>query len=149
MDDRILLGAGAQKLRSLLAARSDPDALGAYNTLWSLEFKARPPSEYEALRKQVAADPAELRSRNLLNTRQWYEALEAGYKLVSDQKQADWAKGERSRRFPQLWEFSAVDEWTRAHPWPKSDDPADKKRAYYNELFKQAGEWLKERPVRP
>jgi hypothetical protein len=105
LDDHALLAASTQKLRALLAGRSDPDAVGAFRTLWSLEFKAHPPSEYEPLRKQVGEDLTRLRSLNMLDKRQWYEALEDGYKLVNDQKEADWAKEEREQRFPRPWEL--------------------------------------------
>src|SRR5437879_8206562 len=114
-DDRGLQSASAQKLRELLNARTDPDAVGAYRTLWSLEFKAWPPAEYEPLRKQVAADIKHIRSLNLEEKRQWYSALEEGYKLVNDQKQSDWAKAERQRRFPTMWELAAADKWWKDH----------------------------------
>src|SRR5437667_1499738 len=73
-DDRGLQSASAQKLCELLRARTDPDAVGAYKTLWSLEFKALNPAEYEPLRKQVAADIKHIRSLNLEDKRQWYSA---------------------------------------------------------------------------
>jgi hypothetical protein len=146
MDNRELLTASAQKLRKQIETRSDPDAVGAYKTLWSLEFKAHPPSEYEPLRKQAAGDLERLRALKLEDTRQWYEALEEGYKLVNDQKQSDWAKDERLRRFPTMWELAARDNWSKDHPWPGADDPAEKQQAFYSDLLKQTGEWLKERP---
>jgi len=146
IDDRALIGASAQRLRELLQTRSDPDAVGAYTTLWSLEFKAHPPSEYEPLRKQVANDLQRLRALNLEDKRPWYEALEEGYKLVNDQKQSDWAKDERQRRFPSWWELAAADKWRKDHPWPNADDPAEKKKAYYSDLLRQTEQWLKVRP---
>ncbi len=146
VDDKELIKQGAEKLRSILATRSDPDAVAAYSTLWSLEFKAHPPSEYEPLRKQVATDLERLRALNLQDKPQWYAALEEGYKLVSDQKQSDWAKDERQKRFPQLWELAATQQWFKDHHWPGPDDPPDKQRAFYSELFKASAEWVKERP---
>jgi hypothetical protein len=141
-----MLRQGAVKLRALLEPRSDPDALNAYSTLWSLEFKAHPPSEYDLLRKQAAEDLKRLRALNLQDRREWYEALEEGYKLVNDQKQSDWARDERQRRFPTPWQLSAMSQWTKDHKYPASDAPADKKREYYTEFLKQSAEWVKERP---
>jgi hypothetical protein len=146
IDDKEMLLQSAANLRALLQSRSDPDALGAYDTLWSLEFKAHPPSEYEPLRKQVSEDLKRLRALNLQDRRQWYEALEKGYKLVNDQKQSDSARDERQRRFPTAFELPAMSAWRKEHKFPASDAPADKKREYYTELLKQSAEWVKERP---
>jgi hypothetical protein len=146
LDDKEMLREGAAKLRSLLEPRSDTDALSAYSRLWSLEFKAHPTSEYEALRKQVAGDLNRLRALNLQDKRQWYQALEAGYKLVNDQKQSDWAKDERQRRFPTPYELPGMSKWFDDHKYPGADAPADKVREYYTALLKQSAEWAKERP---
>jgi len=145
-DDKEMIQQGAVKLRALLQSRSDPDALGAYATLWSLEFKAHPPAEYDALRKQVGEDLKRLRALNLQDKQQWYQALEAGYNLVKDQKQSDWAKEERARRFPRKWETPARDKWFAEHKLPDDNAPADKKREYYREVLKRSLEWAKERP---
>lgn len=146
IDDPDLVRASAQKLRELLQSRTDPDALGAYSTLWSLEFKARPPAEYEPLRRQVAEDLKRLRALDVPDERQWYEALEEGYKLANDQKQSDWAKEERQRRFPRPWELAAQEKWRHDHEYPKRDDPVDKKRAYYSALLRESDQWVKARP---
>ncbi len=146
IDDRDLNAQGAAKLRPILQGRNDAEAIGAYSSLWSLEFKARAPSEYEPLRKQVAEDLRRIRALQLEGKRQWWQALEEGYKLANDQKQSDWAKDERERRFPRYWELSAREKWEKDHPYPKGDDPAEPKRAYYSELLKQTDQWLKQRP---
>jgi hypothetical protein len=146
LDDKNLLRASAGKLRALLAPRTDPEGIGAYTTLWSLEFKAHPLSEYEGLRKQVAVDLNRIRALLLENKRQWYEALEEGYKLVNDQRQSDWAREERQQHVPYAWELASMSKWNKDHKYPQRDDPADKKRAYYHEVLKQTELWLKERP---
>jgi hypothetical protein len=146
MDDKDLLRPYAAQLRTLLASRSDPDAVGAYRTLWSLEFKAHPASEYEALRRQVGQDLERLRQLKLEDRRQWYEALEDGYKLVNDQKQSDWAQEQVQTRFPRPWELAARSKWEKDHHWPGEDAPPDKKRTYYSDLLQQTAQWVKERP---
>jgi len=145
-DDKEMLREGAVKLRALLQSRSDPDALGAYSTLWSLEFKAHPPAEYDALRKQVGEDLKRLRALNLQDKRQWYQALEAGYNLSNDQKQSDWTKEERVRRFPSTYETPARDKWFAEHPVPDDYAPAEVKREHYREVLKRSLEWANERP---
>ncbi len=147
MDNKELIEAGAEKLRAMLAIRGDPDAVGAYSTLWSLEFKAHPPSEYEALRKQVSRDLQRLRALNLQDKRQWYATLEEGYKLVNDQKQSDWAKDERQKRFPRQWELAAAEKWWKDHHWPGDSDPPERQRAFYRDLLQASAEWVKERPT--
>ncbi len=146
LDDKELIRQSGEKLRAILQTRSDPDALAAYTTLWSLEFKAHPPSEYDPLRKQVGEDLKRIRPLNLQDKRQWYEALEQGYKLVNDQEQSDKVIDKRQRLFPQPWELAAMEKWRKDHHYPGADDPADKKRAYYSDLLKQTEQWLKERP---
>ena len=146
IDDKDLQRTYAAKLRPLLESRSDPDAVGAYTTLWSLEFKAQPPAEYDPLRKQVAQDLDRLRQLKLEDKRQWYSALEEGYKLVNDQKQSDWAQEQSQIRFPTPWSSPAMTKWRKDHHYPGDDAPPDKKRAYYTDLLQQTAQWVKERP---
>jgi hypothetical protein len=146
IDDKDLQRTYAAKLRTMLASRSDPDAVGAYTTLWSLEFKAHPPSEYDPLRKQVGQDLERLRQLKLEDKRQWYSALQEGYKLVSDQKQSDCAEEQEQVRFPQPWSLAAMSKWRKDHHYPSDDAPPDKKRAYFSDLLQQTAQWVKERP---
>jgi hypothetical protein len=145
-DDKEMIQQGAVKLRALLQSRSDPDALGAYSTLWALEFKAHPPAEYDALRKQVGEDLTRLRALNLEDKQQWYQALEAGYNLIKDQQQSDWAQEERVRRFPRKWETPARVKWFTEHQRPDGNAPANEQREYYTEVLKRSLEWAKEQP---
>src|SRR5208337_3771368 len=146
IDDKDLQRIYAAKLRTLLASRSDPDAVGAYTTLWSLEFKAHPPSEYEPLRRQVGQDLERLRQLKLEDKRQWYSALVDGYKLVNDQKQSDWAEEQGQIRFPTPWSLAAMSKWRKDNHYPGDDAPPDKKRAYYSDLLQQTAQWVKARP---
>ncbi len=146
VDDKDLQRTYAAKLRPLIANRTDPDAVGAYTTLWSLEFKLHPPSEYEPLRKQVGQDLEHIRQLKLEDKRQWYSALEEGYKLVNDQKQSDLVADQERARFPSPWSLTAMSKWGKDHHYPSNDAPADKKRAYFSERLQQTALWLKERP---
>jgi len=145
LDDKQFLSQQAAKLRAVLAARSDMDAIRAYATLWSIEFKAHPMSEYDAVRKQVNDDLKRIRALNWTDKRGWLYTLEQGYKLVNDEKQAEWASGERMSRWDP-WEPVAALKWFKAHERPGDDAAADKKRAYYADLLKQTDQWLKESP---
>ena len=146
MDDKELLAQAAARLREILQPRTDPEALGAYSTLWSLEFKAHPPSEYNPLRKQVAADLARIRALDQEGERRWWSALEDGYKLTNDQKQSDWARDESIKRFPSPYSVLGSEQWSKDHSRPGDDAPADKRRAYYEALLQRSDELVKERP---
>ena len=146
VDDKAVLAGYAAKLRALLDGRTDDKAIGAYRTLWSIEFKAHPASEYDALRKQVSEDLKQLRALKREDKRVWYYTLEEGYKLANDRKEADSISDERQRRLPQSWELAAMSKWDKDHPRPNMDDPAANKREHYAALLDQTSLWLKERP---
>ena len=144
--DKEVLRPYTERLRALLESRSDADAVGAYRTLWSLEFKVHAASEHEALRRQVNQDIVRLRQLKLEDKPQWYQALEDGYNLVEDKKQAEWASYEYLERFPQLCAMVATGKFWDDHMFPGADSPPDKKRGFYSALYEQSGQWLKERP---
>jgi len=146
LGDNDLIRQAAWQLRQIIQPRTDPDALGAYSALWPLEFAAHPPSEYDAIRKQVAVDVAHLRALNLENVRQWWRALQEGYKLTNDEKQSDWAADQSARRFPSNWILPERTLWYEDHKYPGSDAPEDKKKTYYSDLLKQTDAWIKLRP---
>jgi len=146
IDDKDLQGNYAVKLRAMLASRSDAEAVGAYTTLWSLEFKLHPPSEYGQLRKQVGQDLERIRQLKLEDQREWYSALQEGYKLVSDQQQSDWALDQETARFPTNWSLPAMSKWFKDHHYPADDAPPDQKRAYFKGVLQQSAQWVKERP---
>jgi len=146
IDEKAVLASHAARLRALLLPRTDRQAVVAYRWLWRLEFKAHPPSEYDRVRKQVGEDLQRIRALRREDQREWYYTLEEGYTLAKDQKQADWAHDERQRRLPEAGELFSMSKWYKDHPYPNSDDPAAKKRAYFADLLKQSDQWLKERP---
>jgi thiol-disulfide isomerase/thioredoxin len=148
VDDKELMRSYAPKLRTLIEDRSDPDAVGAYRALWSLEFKAHAASEYGPLRSQVSEDLARLRQLDLQDEPEWYLSLENGYTLVNNKKQADWAADQYMTHFNP--EPVAIDKW-----W---DQQLDQKKipgpgaspatihAFYSAMFAESGHWVKEGP---
>jgi hypothetical protein len=137
---------GATRLRGLLEKRDDLDAIEGYQTLWTLEYHATAPSEYDALRRQTAQDVARIRAFNLTTKRQWYDALENGYKLANDQKNVTWAKDERESNVPNAWVPASFAKWEETHPHPDDDAPEDVMSAYNREFVEQAKRWVQERP---
>jgi hypothetical protein len=139
----------AAQMRAVLGTRTDREALHAYSTLWSLEFKARPDSEYDAERKQVAADLSRLRALDFLDIWQWYVMLQDGYKLTGDKKEEDWADTEGARHLPADWNIEEVGQWYKDHPAPNFDAPEEKLQAYAREELKATDEWIKKWPKAP
>lgn len=142
VSDKDLLNRYATQLRAILQNRSDADAVGAYRTLWALEFKTHPSSEFAALGKQVGQDLERIRTLNLQDNRDWYGTLEDGYKLANDQKQADWAKEQREKRFPSAGELAERTKWHKDHPQPEAEASAATQHAYYKDLLAETGNWL-------
>ncbi len=147
IDDKELIHARAAQLRGILEKRDDPDAIGAYPELWSLEFKAVPPSGFDALRKQTAADAVRIRALNLTTKREWYDALENAYKLTNDKKNQDWVNDERDLHIPNPRQSPAAAKWFREHEYPGGDATPDAKRAYFTDELKQSEQWIKDRPT--
>ena len=145
-EDKELIRKGAAQLRAQLMKRKDADAIAAYPTLWALEFKATVPSEYERLRKQAAQDVLRIRALNLQGTREWYDALEDGYKLSNDQQNSDWAKNEREIRFPNPQLPASLEKWAEDHHPPNKDDSAEIRRAYNKQLLMETDVWIQQRP---
>jgi hypothetical protein len=144
--DKELIQESAARLRSVLGRRTDADAIAAYQTLWALEFKAAPTSEYAPLREKVKQDIARIRALHLEDKRQWYDALEQGYKLTNDLKNAEWAKDERETRYPSAWAPASLGKWLEDHPPPADDAPVETRRAYNKGLLAQASKWSRDYP---
>lgn len=138
------------RLRKVIGTRTDPDAVGAYPTLWSLEFKSHPPSDYDALRKEVAADVARIRALKRDDDFLWWYTLAQGYPLLGDEDQTKWAEAGRNLHIfledPALHTAPAIAHWFHDHPRPSDDDTKDHKRAFHRAELKQTGEWIAEYP---
>jgi hypothetical protein len=136
----------AAKLRSILQEKTDPESLSSYSTLWSLEFRVRPASEHEALRKQVAQDIRRLRSMDPGKSRAFLSSLREGYKLISDSDGQSWATEEITKRFPQRAFGLVYQQWSEKNPYPKQGDPPEKFRAYNATLLKASEGWIRQWP---
>jgi hypothetical protein len=143
-DDKELMGDFARKLRARLESSTDPDDLNNYDSLWTLEFKLKPVPEHAQVRQQIAEDLKRMRAKNL-NTKEWLSALQAGYKIAGDKENRHWAEDEMSRRFPKLnaTKWIIQGRWRDENPYPNSEDPLEKKQAYYQATLKATDEWIK------
>jgi hypothetical protein len=133
----------AGKFRNLLERRSDARAIDDYQTLWSLEFKEKPPTQYGPVRQQVVRDLVHLRALKFDSKREWYETLKTGYKLTNSRSQADWAKAQLEKRFPYSGETPEMTKWFKDHQLAPDASSAGK-HTYYRALLAQSSQWLKE-----
>jgi len=148
--DKELMAETAKRLRAKVEASTSGEDLGAWDNLWTLEFKLKTVPEHAQVRQQVAEDLKRLRAKNL-NTKEWLLALQSGYKMAGDKEGRRWAEDEMSRLFPKSNETyrSIRSRWQEENPYPKSEDPPEKKRAYYQATLKATDEWVKLQPDDP
>jgi hypothetical protein len=145
VDDKALMRERAAQWRTRLAKRGDTEAVAGYRALWSLEFKAAPPSEYDALRKQAAADVQRIRELNLKST-EWYYTLVEGYKVADEQKRSEEVAEEQQRVSPDPILPTGYGTWFKEHPFPTNESDLAGKREYWAVLLEQSKKWTQERP---
>jgi hypothetical protein len=133
-------------LRSRLrAAGKEPTALVTYGTLWNLEFRVRPTTEHDALRKRIAEDLRRLRGIDPGRNQSYYSMLQQGYKLVNDVEGAKWASGQLRTLFPRSAYSVVREQWRAAHPAPATSD-SGQRRAYDEAFLQASAEWAREWP---
>ena len=74
----------AKALRQRLATEPGPGRLGAYASLWHLEFKVYPPSQHAQLREQVASDLRSMRQRLPNPNLSQLRSMRLGFQLTGD-----------------------------------------------------------------
>jgi thiol-disulfide isomerase/thioredoxin len=148
LGDKGMMEAAAQRLRTFLETSASDEDLFNWDTLWTLSFKLKPVPEHAQLRQQIAEDIKKLRAKNL-NSRPWLQALEAGYKQVGDKEGERWAQDEIIRLFPKSETVRRLIQmrYDEAHPFPKPEDPEEKKQAYHQARLQTTAEWVKRWPT--
>lgn len=151
VDDKAFLADSAARLRQILSQRSDPEALSSYSILWGLEFRVHPAADRDALKKQVAADVARIRSLQLTQSENWYTALSDGYDLLGDKAEKKAVEDQEAHAFPNSPDAAdtVMGRWEDEHPWPNDSTPPDKKKAYYQALALVSQGWLRRWPDYP
>ena len=147
VSDTEMMATTAQSLRARLESSTKSDELLYWDNVWTFEFKLRPVPEHAQLRQQIAEDLKKLRARNL-NTREWLQALAAGYKQVGDKTNQRWAEDELVRLLPKSSSARRIIQtrYTEEHPYPKPEEPEEKKQAYNQAYVKVLREWVKQWP---
>lgn len=133
--------ANTARLRKLLEGRTDVDSLSYYSTLWTLEFRVKPATEHEALRKQVADDLKRLRAVDPGKGDTLYYTLQEGYKLTNDTEGAKWT-ADQLRKSSTAGYSTARNEWLKEHPFPRAGDSAEKRKAFNEAYAEVTGDWV-------
>jgi len=138
----------AAALRERLTTETDPDLLRSWEHAWNLEFKARPVQEHEALRKQIAADLERLETISTSKDDRWAGFLVSGYRMAGEPEALRHAEDRLIADYPASFAArNAVRErWRKEHPYPKSEDPEEKKQAFYRAQLAWAEEQLQRAP---
>lgn len=146
LDDLDFVKDSAAGLRTILQQRTDNDAVAAYNTLWSMEFKAVPLSAQDQVRQRVRTDVAKLRALYTGDNAPLVSALLQGYKMLGDAEGAKWAEAlipaGHSGSSPAQ---EAISKWRMANQSKMMANFQD----FQALLAKQADEWIQQWPDDP
>ena len=147
LGDKELMTDAAQRLRARLDSSTNNEDLDYWENLWTLSFKLKPVPEHAQLRQEIAQDLTRIRARNL-NTKEWFQALQAGYKQVGDKSGERWAQDELVRLFPRSQTAKRIiqSRFYEEHPYPKGEESDAKRKEYNQALLAPTAEWLKQWP---
>jgi thiol-disulfide isomerase/thioredoxin len=93
-------------------------AVRRYASIWASAFRTVPVSEHNAVRERLKAEISKVRAMKLEDSREWWSALEQGYKLTGEKAGQIEAQNEIARRFPCEMDGIrfAIQGWERANP---------------------------------
>jgi thiol-disulfide isomerase/thioredoxin len=138
-------------LAKLLEGRADDDALAAYATLWDLEFRVAPTSEYAQVRERVATDVARLRALKRVDSLEWFRALHHGYKTLGDDQGQKCVADQLLVHFPQslVTVQLVMDRWQQENPRPPEGSAPEKLEAYNRAWVHATDDWIQRWPNAP
>ena len=138
----------APALRERLMKDSDPDRIVVWRTIWTLEFKTRPPAEHAEIRKQVAADLANIEASPSTSDVHRLHVLLAGYKMLDDERALRDIEDRVIAAEPSDLEARIIleDRWSHEHPYPKPGDPKANVQIFYRAYLQHADQLLKASP---
>jgi len=138
----------ASAFRERLSKDSDPDYIKYWEKIWTLEFKAHPPSEHAEVRKQIVADLAKLEQNPRPTDMNWLVVLRAGYKILGDETARRRIEDRILTVAPRgetAWRIYN-DRWSSEHPFPKTNDSESVKQAFYRALLAFSDDRLRATP---
>ncbi len=145
LNDQAYFERSAHQLRKILEATpdSDQDKLTAYQTLWTMEFRGRPASGHEALRKQVAVDVARLKAITAPQGSRWLQLLQSGYRLVNQTAEVDRIDARMLEMAPRSRDAmrAAQSSFYAKHSYPRTGKAEDEK-AWARQLLEASRDWV-------
>ncbi len=138
----------APALRERLMKDSDPDRIVIWRTIWTLEFKTKPPAEHAEIRKQVEADLARIDASPPTSDVRRLQVFLAGYKKLDDEPALRNIEDRIIAADPSGTEAQNIldDRWSHEHPYPKPGDPKATQQAFYRAELQYANQLLKASP---
>jgi thiol-disulfide isomerase/thioredoxin len=123
----------ATVLRERLTHETAVDRQFAWETVWNLEFRAHPPEEHTAVRKQLKEDLDRLRQGPQGASLQMLPLLGHGYAMLGDAAAQRELEDQILDRFPNTLEAQSVVDtrWRKEHPYPKPEDTDEIRHAFY------------------
>lgn len=145
LNDQAYFERSAHQLRKILEATPDSDRekLTAYQTLWTMEFRGRPASGHDALRKQVAADVARLKAISGPEDSRWLRLLQSGYRLVNETAEVDRIDGRILELNPHSRDAMRIAQssFYAKHPYPRTGKTEDEK-AWARQQLEASRDWV-------
>ena len=137
----------ASAVRKQLESETDPTLRTVWQELWPVEFKAHPPTEHDAVRKQIALDLARFEQSPDRHKLEWIIFLRTGYGDLGDTATVEKLNDEILSVFPTSQSAKQVvqDRWQKSHPYPVSADKSQKE-PYYRASLANDQEWIKRWP---
>lgn len=141
----------AAAVRRRLEVESDPAPPEAWEGLWALEFKARPTTEHEAERQQIARDLARLERTQRPNELAWLELRRSAYGDIGDPAATATVEAEILRAFPasDTAERIVRDRWEKDHPLTPGKKTKESLEAHRKEQLAAAEAWRRQWPGDP
>jgi thiol-disulfide isomerase/thioredoxin/tetratricopeptide (TPR) repeat protein len=137
ISDRAETGIFAQQLRTLLEHTTAKPELARYADLWAAEFRAAPPTDFDALRDRIRGDLKRLEALGQAD-HGLLETLETGYKLTGQTESARRAGLDaQNASDPALAAYRA---WNKDHPFSTVGRSPEALRAYREAHRKEAEE---------
>jgi thiol-disulfide isomerase/thioredoxin len=133
----------ARQLRAVLEHGEDRNDGPYWRSLWAAEFRVEPATEYDTLRKRVAADVERLKTRPEPRDRDFLFALADGYKLSGQAEAA--AKIDRELNADRD-AFKAYQAWEAIHHPRTKIITEEEHRTAMEDLSRVAVGWVKEWP---
>jgi thiol-disulfide isomerase/thioredoxin len=137
----------AAGVRARLEQETNPLLRTNWPYLWTMEFKAHPPNEHDAVRKQIAQDLARFEQSPDRHKIQFITFLRGGYQSLGDTAAVNRMNDEILRDSPSSSDAEEIvqDRWQKEHPYPSSADK-EKKEAYSREALSAYNDWIKRWP---